>query len=138
VCATNGKFYSLRFGLARRSMALTVFPRHSMTKPELSVIQYMYHEVRNPETARGQKIKLIKHASDKGAPVTVKLMPAAGTGGDLSRIFTCSVTLVPFVTAPATYVTCLHLPLCIGILLTAYCYTTSLRHWFESRRVTSC
>jgi len=70
-----------------------------MSKPELSVIQYMYHEVRNPETVRGQKTKLIRHASDMGAPVTVTLVPAAGTGGDLSRIFTCSATLFPSVTA---------------------------------------
>jgi len=72
-----------------------------MSKPELSVIQYMYHEVRNPETVRGQKNKLIRLASDMGAPVTVTFVPAAGTGGDLSRIFTCSVTLFPSVKAPA-------------------------------------
>ena len=101
MCATNVKFYSLRFGLARRIMALTLIQRNSMSKPELSVIQYMYHEVRNPETVRGHKIKLIRHASDMGAPVTVKLMPAAGTGGDLSRTFTSSVTPVPSITAPA-------------------------------------
>jgi hypothetical protein len=100
-CATNGKFYPMRFGSARCSMALTLIQRISKSKPELSVIPYMYDEGRNPETVRGQKTKLITHASDTGAPVTVTLMPAAGTGGDLSRIFTSSVTLVPSVAAPA-------------------------------------
>jgi hypothetical protein len=81
-------------------MALTLIQRNSMSKPELSVIQYMYHEVRNPETIRGQKIKLIRHASDMGAPVTVKLV-CSWNRWRLSRIFTCSVTLVPSVTTPA-------------------------------------
>lgn len=61
----------------------------------------MYDEVRNPETVRGQTTKLFRHASDMGATATVTIMPAAGTGGDLSRIFTSSVTRVPSVAAPA-------------------------------------
>jgi hypothetical protein len=82
-------------------MALTLIQRNSKSRPELSVIPYMYDEVRNPETVRGQKTKLIRHASDMGATVAVPIMPAAGAGGDLSRIFTSSVTLVSSVATPA-------------------------------------
>ena len=80
----------------------------------------MYDEVRNPETVRGQKTKLISLVSDIGAPVNVKRMPAAVTGGDLSRIFTSFRSTVSFRNS-TSYVLDLHLPLCIGILLTAYC-----------------